>query len=145
MQLALVLKATCMSVIQKYAEEAPRMDISRKKWQRPPDSSSRSHFQHACGRWLTIWSLLSVCLQSRERPTMHTTLQHTLLSPSTGFTSSHRHQLSSGHVCYNQGITQRCCISANICLFAFEVNPTPSPSSPKLSCSRRCRLKSTVT
>lgn len=42
----------------------------------PPHSSSRSHFQHACGRWLTLQSLPSVCLQGRERPTTHTTLQH---------------------------------------------------------------------
>lgn len=33
------------------------MDISEKVTV-PPDSSSRSHFQHACGRWLTVHSLL---------------------------------------------------------------------------------------
>lgn len=50
-------KATCLPVILKYAEEAPQMDISEKVTA-PPDSSSRSHFQHACGRWLTVRSLL---------------------------------------------------------------------------------------
>lgn len=119
----------------------------------PPDSSWRSHFQHSCGHWLTIRSLLSVSLSvsragrgPQYMPPCD--IYHWLF---TVFRFWDRHQL---YVCrsyvllYNLRIIQLCDMkrqaSANIsCLFAFKVNPVPFLSSSfpesKMNCSRRYR------
>lgn len=109
----------------------------------PDSSSSRSHFQHACGRWLTIRSLLSVSLSvsrvgrgPRYKPPCN--IYYCLFAV---FMSSYRHELYVLRLyvlLYNLGITQWYCMkqqaSANICLFAFRWTQrsfSAPPFSPK--------------
>lgn len=68
-QLAHVLKATCLSVTLKYAEEARWMDISRKKWQRLPTVPQGLIFSMPAAAGWSYIRCVSVCLQRRERPT----------------------------------------------------------------------------
>lgn len=98
----------------------------------PPNSSSRSHFQHACGCRVTIWSLLSVCLSvSRvRRDPWHTPLCNRYCL-STVFRSRYRYWYM---LLYNQWITQWNYVkqqaSSNFSsLFAFKLNPSPFLSS----------------
>lgn len=63
----------------------------------PPNSSSRSHFQHACGRWLTRRSLLSVGLSvSRVGRGLAT---YTIVCLRCLCLATHTNCMSSGHMC----------------------------------------------
>lgn len=54
--------------------------------------------------------------------------------------------MSYGHTYYNEGITQWSNISANICLFAFKVNPAPflSPSFLKVQTELQQKIQTEV-